>query len=79
MLGKPRILSLSPIRLINSIKHEHSCKILYIVVKLVLNAFLGKMFSKVICLIIADILITVELVKNHMYTNVHLKGICLPM
>ena len=29
MLGKPRILSLSPTRLINSIKHEHSCKILY--------------------------------------------------
>ena len=30
MLGKPRILSLFPTRLINSIKHEHSCKILYI-------------------------------------------------
>ena len=30
MLGKPRILSLSPTRLINSIKHEYSCKILYI-------------------------------------------------
>ena len=30
MLGKPRILSLLPTRLINSIKHEHSCKILYI-------------------------------------------------
>ena len=30
MLGKPRILSLSPTRLINSIKHDHSCKILYI-------------------------------------------------
>ena len=29
MLGKPRILSVSPTRLINSIKHEHSCKILY--------------------------------------------------
>ena len=29
MLGKPRILSFSPTRLINSIKHEHSCKILY--------------------------------------------------
>ena len=28
-LGKPRILSLTPTRLINSIKHEHSCKILY--------------------------------------------------
>ena len=30
MLDKPRILSLSPTRLINSIKHEHSCKILYL-------------------------------------------------
>ena len=29
MLGKPRILSLSPTRLIDSIKHGHSCKILY--------------------------------------------------
>ena len=29
MLGKPRILSLSSTRLIDSIKHEHSCKILY--------------------------------------------------
>ena len=29
MLGKPRILSLFPTHLINSIKHEHSCKILY--------------------------------------------------
>ena len=29
MLGKPRIVSLFPTRLINSIKHEHSCKILY--------------------------------------------------
>ena len=28
MLGKPRILSLFPVSLINSIKHEHSCKIL---------------------------------------------------
>ena len=27
MLGKPRILSLFPTRFINSIKHEHSCKI----------------------------------------------------
>ena len=31
MLGKPSILSLFPTRLINSIKHEHSCKILYTV------------------------------------------------
>ena len=31
MLGKPRILSLFPTRLINSIKHEHSCKILYVI------------------------------------------------
>ena len=30
MLGKPRILSLSSTRLINSIKHEHSCKIIYL-------------------------------------------------
>ena len=30
MLDKPRILSLSLTRLINSIKHEHKCKILYI-------------------------------------------------
>ena len=30
MLGKPRILSFSPTCLINSIKREHSCKILYI-------------------------------------------------
>ena len=30
MLGKPRILSFSPTRSINSIKHEHSCKILYL-------------------------------------------------
>ena len=29
MLGKPRILSFFPTCLINSIKHEHSCKILY--------------------------------------------------
>ena len=29
MLGKPRILSLFPTNLIKSIKHEHSCKILY--------------------------------------------------
>ena len=44
MLGKPRILSLSPTRLINSIKHEHSCKILYLlqvdcVLKLWKNGF----------------------------------------
>ena len=31
MLGKPPILSLFPTRLINSIKHEHSCKILYVI------------------------------------------------
>ena len=30
MLGKPHILSLFQTRLINSIKHEHSCKILYV-------------------------------------------------
>ena len=30
MLGKPRILSLFPNSLINSIKHEHLCKILYV-------------------------------------------------
>ena len=30
MLDKRQILSLSPTRLIKSIKHEHSCKILYI-------------------------------------------------
>ena len=30
MRGKPRILSLFPTRLINSIRHEHSCKILYV-------------------------------------------------
>ena len=30
MVGKPRVLSLSSIRLINSIKHEHECIILYI-------------------------------------------------
>ena len=30
MLGRPRILSLSPTRLINSIKHDQSCKILYL-------------------------------------------------
>ena len=30
MLGKPRFISFSPTRLINSIKHEHSCKILYL-------------------------------------------------
>ena len=30
MLGKPRILSFSQTRLINSIKHEHLCKILYL-------------------------------------------------
>ena len=29
MLDKPHILSLFPTRLINSIKHEHSCKIFY--------------------------------------------------
>ena len=29
MFDKPRILSLSSTRLINSIKHEHSCKFLY--------------------------------------------------
>ena len=29
MLGKPCILSFSPAQFINSIKHEHSCKILY--------------------------------------------------
>ena len=29
MLGKPRILSLFPNSVINSIKHEHSCQILY--------------------------------------------------
>ena len=34
MLGKPRILSLFPTRSINSIKHEHSCKILYLMSKL---------------------------------------------
>ena len=31
MRDKPRILSLSPTRLINSILHEHSCRILYII------------------------------------------------
>ena len=31
MIGKPRTLNLSPTRLINSIKHEHSCKILYFI------------------------------------------------
>ena len=30
MLDKPRILYLFPNSLINSIKHEHSCKILYL-------------------------------------------------
>ena len=30
MQGKPRILSLYSTHLINSIKHEHSCKILFI-------------------------------------------------
>ena len=30
MLGKPSILSLFPNSLIKSIKHEHSCKILYV-------------------------------------------------
>ena len=30
MLGKPHILSLFPNRLINSIKHEYSCNILYL-------------------------------------------------
>ena len=29
MLGKPRLYLLSSTRLINSIKHEHSCKIFY--------------------------------------------------
>ena len=29
MLSKPRIDHFSPNRLINSMKHEHSCKILY--------------------------------------------------
>ena len=29
MLDKPRYLSISPTRLINSMKHEHSCKILF--------------------------------------------------
>ena len=38
MLSKPRILSLSSTRLINSIKHEHSCKILYILYCLFLAA-----------------------------------------
>ena len=37
MLDKPRILFFSPTRLINSIKHEHSCKILY--VQLLLSSF----------------------------------------
>ena len=36
MLGKPpRILFLSLTRLINLIKHEHSCKILYLKVTLI--------------------------------------------
>ena len=30
MLDKPRIYLFSPTRLINSIKHEHLCKILFI-------------------------------------------------
>ena len=30
MPGKPRIYLFSPTRLINSMNHEHSCKILYI-------------------------------------------------
>ena len=30
MLGKPHILSLSPTCFLNSIKHDYSCKILYI-------------------------------------------------
>ena len=37
MLGKPRILSFFPTRLINSIKHEHSCKILYLLDMIELN------------------------------------------
>ena len=31
MLGKPRIYLFSSTRLINSKKHEHSCKILYLI------------------------------------------------
>ena len=30
MLGKPHILSFFSIRLINSIKHKHSCKLHYL-------------------------------------------------
>ena len=32
-LGKPRILSFSPTRLINSVIHQHSCKIFYVIDK----------------------------------------------
>ena len=39
MLDKPRILSLSPARLIISIKHAHSCKILYLGMLLTLWEF----------------------------------------
>ena len=35
MLGKPRLLSLSLTRLINSIQYEHSCKVLYLKVTLI--------------------------------------------
>ena len=38
MLGKPRILSLFPNSVINSIKHEHSCKILYVITSRVENS-----------------------------------------
>ena len=31
MIGKPSIKCLPPTRLIKSIKHEHSCKILYVI------------------------------------------------
>ena len=47
MLGKPRILSLFPTRLINSIKHEHSFKILYKVLGKPVTLSLMNSFDKI--------------------------------
>ena len=47
MRGKPRILSLFPTRLINSIKHEHSFKILYKVLGKPVTLSLLNSFDKI--------------------------------
>ena len=49
MLGKPCINLFSPTRLIKSIKHEHSCKILYILLLTLLGSVFVPCFVMLSC------------------------------